>query len=171
MNNFITNNDIKDLKQRLIELIKKSDELKFLVGFFYFSGIRELFEGLKEKPSQNIKVLVGLNVDATNYGMIELADQDNQSIVRFNGSYMTGVSVIYINNEHKWETIYPGDTIMLQMSGITKEYYNFVNQVAQSGFNIPFFSGPPANVTGNISNGGIGFFAAYSNSFAKTVVR
>ena len=89
----------------------------------------------------------------------------------FNGSYMTGVSVIYINNEHKWETIYPGDTIMLQMSGITKEYYNFVNQVAQSGFNIPFFSGPPANVTGNISNGGIGFFAAYSNSFAKTVVR
>jgi hypothetical protein len=89
----------------------------------------------------------------------------------FNGSYMKGVDVIYINNEHSWETIYPGDTIMLQMSGITKEYFDFINQVQQSGFSIPFFSGPPANVQGNVSNGGIGFFAAYSNSFAKTVVK
>jgi len=78
MSNFITNNDAKDLKKRLIELIQKSDELKFLVGFFYFSGIRELYKGLKENPNQKIKVLVGLNVDATNYGVLELADQDDQ---------------------------------------------------------------------------------------------
>ncbi|MBU0951949.1 MAG: DEAD/DEAH box helicase family protein [Elusimicrobia bacterium] len=78
MSNFITNNDAKDLKKRLIELLQKSDELKFLVGFFYFSGIRELYEGLKAKPNQKIKVLVGLNVDSTNYGMIELADKDDQ---------------------------------------------------------------------------------------------
>ena len=89
----------------------------------------------------------------------------------YNGSYMNGVDVIYINNAHKWETIYPGDTIMLQMSGITKEYFNFINEVDQSGFNIPFFSGPPANIKGNVSNGGVGFFAAYSNSFAKIVVK
>jgi HKD family nuclease len=49
MSNFITNTDAKDLKKRLIDLIQKSDELKFLVGFFYFSGIRELYKGLKEK--------------------------------------------------------------------------------------------------------------------------
>ena len=79
MNNFITNTDAKDLKKRLIELIQKSDELKFLVGFFYFSGIRELYKGLKENSDQKIKVLVGLNVDATNYGVIELAGQDDQS--------------------------------------------------------------------------------------------
>jgi len=78
MSNFITNNEAKDLKKRLIELIQKSDELKFLVGFFYFSGIRELYKGLKENPDQKIMVLVGLNVDATNYGMIELADLDEE---------------------------------------------------------------------------------------------
>jgi hypothetical protein len=89
----------------------------------------------------------------------------------FNGSYMNGVPVMYINNDHPWETIYPGDTIMLQMSGITKEYFDFINEVKQSGFNIPFFSGPPANVNGNVNNGGVGFFAAYSNSFAKAVVK
>ncbi|MCK9422671.1 MAG: DUF4249 domain-containing protein [Bacteroidales bacterium] len=88
----------------------------------------------------------------------------------YNGSYMNGVDVIYLNNAHKWETINPGDTIILQMSGITEEYYNFIMQVQQSGLNIPFFSGPPANVKGNIDHGGIGFFAAYSNSFAKTIV-
>src|SRR3990172_12305473 len=78
MKNFITNHNTTNLKKRLIELIQKSDELKFLVGFFYFSGIRELYEGLKEKPDVNIKVLVGLNVDKTNFGILEFADQNNQ---------------------------------------------------------------------------------------------
>jgi len=71
MNNFITNAEQKNLKTRLVELIKKSDELKFLVGFFYFSGIRELYEGLKENPNVKIKVLVGLNVDKN---LIEFAE-------------------------------------------------------------------------------------------------
>ena len=88
----------------------------------------------------------------------------------YNGSYMNGVDVMYLNNAHPWETIHPGDTIILQMSGITEAYFNFVYQVQQSGFNIPFFSGPPANVVGNISNGGIGFFAAWSNTRAKAIV-
>src|SRR3989337_1506768 len=78
MKNFITNSESENLKKRLIELIQKSDGLKFLVGFFYFSGIRELYEGLKEKPDINIKILVGLNVDKTNFGLLEFADRDNQ---------------------------------------------------------------------------------------------
>ncbi|MFH1900843.1 MAG: helicase-related protein [Candidatus Omnitrophota bacterium] len=75
---FITNTGTKKLKNRLIELIQKSDELKFLVGFFYFSGIRELYKGLKENPNANIKVLVGLNVDKTNLGLVEFEDNDSQ---------------------------------------------------------------------------------------------
>ncbi|MBI2470211.1 MAG: DEAD/DEAH box helicase family protein [Planctomycetes bacterium] len=78
MKNFITNHNTANLKKRLIELIQKSDELKFLVGFFYFSGIRELYEGLKEKPDVNLKVLVGLHVDKTNFGLLEFAYQDGQ---------------------------------------------------------------------------------------------
>lgn len=88
-----------------------------------------------------------------------------------NGKYMTGITVFYLNNANKLERLVPGDTITLQMSGITKEYYSYVDQVKQSGFNIPFFTGPPANVQGNISNGGIGFFAAYSNSYGSRVIR
>jgi len=78
MKNFITNSESESLKNRLVELISKSDELKFLVGFFYFSGIYELYEGLKQNPNTKIKVLVGLNVDKTNKGIFELADPDSE---------------------------------------------------------------------------------------------
>jgi hypothetical protein len=104
-----------------------------------------------------------------------LTDTLNKKVISddalYNGSYMNGVDAVYLNNSHKWETIYPGDTITLQMSGITKEYFNFINQVRQAGFNIPFFSGPPANVEGNVNNGAVGYFASYSNSYAWTIVK
>ncbi|KQC10219.1 MAG: helicase [Smithella sp. SDB] len=79
MTNFITNNKKSDLKKRLIELISKSEELKFLVGFFYFSGIRELYSALKTNPEVSIKILVGLNVDRYNLGLIEQAETDQSS--------------------------------------------------------------------------------------------
>lgn len=79
MANFITNNETSDLKKRLIKLIQKSEELKFLVGFFYFSGIRELYDGLKSNPDTVIKVLVGLNVDRSNFGLIEFAGNEQIS--------------------------------------------------------------------------------------------
>lgn len=88
----------------------------------------------------------------------------------FNGNYINGISVFYINNKNYWESFLPGDVVTLQMSGITKEYFDFIYQVQLSGYNIPFFTGPPANVQGNISDGGIGFFAAYSNSWGTCVV-
>jgi len=79
MRNFITNSDAENLKKRLAELIKKSEELKFLVGFFYFSGIRELYAELKKNSQVMLKVLVGLNIDKLNYQIIEYADLDDQS--------------------------------------------------------------------------------------------
>jgi hypothetical protein len=89
----------------------------------------------------------------------------------FNGSYINGLTAIRIGADNTWETPRPGDTITLQMSGITKEYYNFISEVQSAGFNIPFFEGPPANVVGNINNNAVGFFAAFSNSYARTVVK
>jgi len=87
-----------------------------------------------------------------------------------NGSYINGVGVYYINNDDTRMRLHYRDKVTLQMSGITKEYYNFIMQVQSAGFNIPFFHGPPANVQGNVSNGAVGFFAAYSNTFASTIV-
>lgn len=89
----------------------------------------------------------------------------------FNGNYITGITAVYIDNENEWETLHPGDKVTLQMSGITKEYFDFITQVQMAGYNIPFFTGPPANVVGNISHGAVGFFSAYSDSWATTIVK
>ncbi|WP_456324603.1 helicase-related protein [Desulfonauticus submarinus] len=78
MNNFITNSGTNNLKRRIIELLTKSEELKFLVGFFYFSGIRELYSGLKSNNAVKIKVLVGLDVDIINHKILELPTLDYQ---------------------------------------------------------------------------------------------
>jgi len=76
MNNFITNSEKRQLKTRLIELLSQSKELKFLIGFFYFSGLKELFQGLKSNNIVNLKILVGLNVDKTVRGLFEYGDKD-----------------------------------------------------------------------------------------------
>ena len=78
MSNFITNTGSAQLKTRLSILIKESQELKFLVGFFYFSGISELIESLKANPDLTLKILVGLNVDAQNYGLVEYAKRQER---------------------------------------------------------------------------------------------
>jgi hypothetical protein len=56
-----------------------------------------------------------------------------------------------------------GDWVKLEMQVISKEYYDFIYAVYQeTGFQIPLFSGPPANVPTNVSNGAVGFFRVYS---------
>lgn len=61
---FISNSDnTATLENRVKELISQSKELKFLVGFFYFSGIEVLLDSLIQKPNIQLKILVGLNVD------------------------------------------------------------------------------------------------------------
>jgi len=89
----------------------------------------------------------------------------------FSGNYTYGAPVYYLQEENPDEAVNPGDTITLMMSGITKEYYNFVIELMDETFEFrnPLFSGPPANVSTNISNGAVGFFAAYSNTYSSTV--
>ena len=80
MSTFITNTGIKDLKKRLSQLISASEELKFLVGFFYFSGLHELYKTLKANDDVIIKILVGLDVDKTSRGLVETALLDEDDI-------------------------------------------------------------------------------------------
>jgi hypothetical protein len=90
----------------------------------------------------------------------------------FNGNYAYGAPIAYLEQGRSSEGLNPGDTIGVEMNSIGLEYANFIWD-AQSeirGSN-PLFSGPPANVKGNINNGGAGFFTAYSACRSYTVVR
>ena len=78
MNNFITNSEETiTLKERLQKLISGSYELKFLVGFFYFSGWQEIYHSLEDNHNVRLKILVGLQVDKYLSDIIEVETKDN----------------------------------------------------------------------------------------------
>jgi hypothetical protein len=81
----------------------------------------------------------------------------------FNGNYTNGATIGMLNQSISEEVLNAGDTVTAEVNNIGKEYANFLwdTQSELFGSN-PLFSGPPANAKGNINNGAIGFFAAYS---------
>ena len=88
----------------------------------------------------------------------------------YDGGFTNGIGVGYLNQSKKSERLRPGDVITFRASSVTEGYANFVWQVQEeTGFSTPLFSGPPANVSGNISGGAIGYFTAYSVRYASTV--
>ncbi|MCF8390451.1 MAG: DUF4249 domain-containing protein [Bacteroidales bacterium] len=89
----------------------------------------------------------------------------------FNGSYTNGITSQFLDDSKSAEKAFPGDTVIFEINGITEEYYNFINEARTETFmRAPLFSGPPANITTNISNGALGFFTAYSIDRAVKIV-
>ncbi len=89
----------------------------------------------------------------------------------FNGNYVYGAPIAYLQGDKIDEILKAGDLITVEMNSIGKEYATFISQAqAEIRGSNPLFSGPPANVKGNLSNGAIGFFGAYSISRASAVV-
>lgn len=84
-----------------------------------------------------------------------------------NGNYIPGMTIFVIESN-------PGDTIALATQSISKEYFDFVNAFiteVRSGGGGGMFSGPPANIVGNISNGGLGFFLATDVAFSYKIIK
>ena len=89
----------------------------------------------------------------------------------FNGNYTHGIGVVYFRNVSEDQVFKVGDEVVLQMSGITKEHYIYMNEVLRStSFQNPMFGGPPANVKGNLSDGAFGFFSTYSNTYCAMIL-
>jgi HKD family nuclease len=113
LSTFITNHENKDLKRRLQELIEISGELKFLVGFFYFSGIKEFYETLiklyeeGKLLQEHIKILVGLNVDKGNYGLYEVSTEfKDKNKDKYIQALINSVKTAFTSQELDTEEIY-----------------------------------------------------------------
>jgi len=105
---FITNDGDASLKTKITELLVHSKELKFLVGFFYFSGIRELYTSLRDNPESRIDVLVGLSVDKTLHGLVEFAEpskglSNNEIFTRFLNSISRSINSDDFDNREFYE--------------------------------------------------------------------
>jgi hypothetical protein len=85
----------------------------------------------------------------------------------FDGKETKGIGVYYFDDDNP---VNIGDEVELMTCGITRDYYKFILEAQTAiGPSIPLFSGPPANPRTNITNKGLGFFAAYSikRAYAK----
>ncbi|HDO28242.1 MAG TPA: DUF4249 domain-containing protein [Bacteroidetes bacterium] len=83
------------------------------------------------------------------------------------GMYLPGIYVLFFNKDE----LAIGDTVTLLLSGISKDYFRFLDEAQQElQPNVPFFSGPPANVRSNINNGALGYFSAYSSIHTSTII-
>jgi HKD family nuclease len=72
----ITNiNEEQSLLNRLDHLIAESEELRVLVGFFYFWGIGALHEGLTQNKAFKLKILVGLEAEEHAGKIVEFAGE------------------------------------------------------------------------------------------------
>ncbi len=83
------------------------------------------------------------------------------------GIYLPGIYVLFFYEDE----LEIGDTVTLFTSGISEDYFRFLDEARQELHpKVPFFSGPPANIRSNISNGALGYFAAYSSIPATNIV-
>lgn len=109
MSYFITNQQFKSLQKRIETLILNSIELKFLIGYFYFSGIKEFYEELKTNSQVLLKVLVGLDADLVNNKLIEIAFgkafSDEDKFLSFLKSIRRAINSEFFDNKEFYEQV------------------------------------------------------------------
>lgn len=83
----------------------------------------------------------------------------------FNGNYANGVWIADLDTREEDQRPKAGDVIKVACYMIDHDYFKFIEAVQiETSPRAPIFSGAPANVPGNISNGALGIFAAASVS-------
>ena len=83
----------------------------------------------------------------------------------FEGKYFDGYPVYSLREDRKDEKLTPGDTVTVEMYGITEDYYSFISSYISDYYpKVPIFSGPSANIPTNIkpADDAVGIFTAYS---------
>lgn len=78
---FITNRKVggKKLGDRLSELVEHSKQLDMLVGFFFFSGVKIIYDALKARAGMMFRVLVGMEVEQAIGRLVEGVSRDGDN--------------------------------------------------------------------------------------------
>ena len=79
---FITNQNgagAKKLGERLSELMGHTDRLDMLVGFFFFSGVKVLYDALKARAGMKMRVLVGMEAEMAMGTLVESLRKDGDN--------------------------------------------------------------------------------------------
>jgi hypothetical protein len=152
----------------LLRPTAEPDSIQIVFQPAWGSGFWEIKLYAQDPPSRDFyKFLIYVNQMLISDSLQKVFVVDDRL---FNGNYTNGIGVGFISAEREDNSLYPGDTVTLMIANLTEEHANFIwTARIESGFNTPLFSGPPANVQGNVSNGAIGFFAAYQPRYVSRV--
>lgn len=116
--NFITNSSQQlSLKDRIQTLIHMSNELKFLVGFFYFSGWETLYRSLKANTHVQLKLLIGLQVSPLFQKVVEheALEEDGLSQEDQFSNFMSSLRHALNNEDMDTKAFYNQVRFFLQM--------------------------------------------------------
>jgi hypothetical protein len=83
----------------------------------------------------------------------------------FEGKYYNGFPVYNLREERKDEKVSRGDTVKVELYGITEDYFSFIYSYITDYYpKVPIFSGPSANIPSNIkpADDAVGIFTAFS---------
>jgi hypothetical protein len=133
------------------------------------NGIWEIKCYVLEPPTVDFyRFLVSLNSNILTDTLNEWFITDDKFI---NGNYTNGLPIGYLDQGSTDQMVKAGDTVGVEINNIEKGYYNFIMNAQTELFGSnPLFSGPPANIVGNINNGAVGYFAAYSVTRSNAIV-
>jgi hypothetical protein len=113
-------------------------------------------------------MIVYKNDTALNDTLTRLLLFDNQMISQTNIG-LRGVPMVFVSDS-AGTPIQEGDKVTLEIRGVSKDYYRFINEFGSVyGGSNPMFGGTPANVRGNVSGGAIGYFWAHGSRKATDI--
>jgi len=149
-------------------------EVRYLMGYKYYS--LNLYAQEEEGPDFYCAYTIINDSLYTSY----ISSYTVFSDYGIDGRYIDGLPVIQLEdyeNERFSDTntyyhfVKPDDKVTCCISLIEKGYYDFLQQCQSErrGEN-PFFGGPASNIATNISNGGVGYFTAFSTTRIDTYV-
>lgn len=152
----------------LIRPTEVPDSIQVVYQPAWGDGFWEVKLFAQDPPTDDFyKILIYINGRLINDSLHKVFALDDRL---FNGNYTNGIGVAFLSAQREDNRLVSGDIVTLMIANLTEEYTRFIwTARSESGFNTPLFSGPPANVKGNISNGGIGFFAAYQPRYVSRV--
>ncbi len=124
---------------------------------------------MQDQPTHEYYVLVGSRNRLEFWRLNEKGFFDD-ALFGKEGSqvYLKGAPLAFLPDSTDYHA-YKGDTIGLKVQSTSLEYFRYLNDVesANSGGN-PMM-GNPANIRGNVSNGAVGFFSAFSYRYKEDV--
>ena len=102
-------------KTRRQDLLRNANEMKCLVGFFYFSGIKTLHEAINSNPDLKLKILVGLEAEEHMGQIVEFAGKSNPDTTTSIEDYMTSLKKVVAADCQDDKTFYERYSTFVQL--------------------------------------------------------